>query len=94
MIFNFKSETIFLRQKDIVFTYLDHEIMLLNPNTGLYYSFNKVGAYIWELLAKPMSFNELIINLQNKFDVDKVKCEADTKKFLTLLIDKQLIEMI
>lgn len=94
MTLNFKSDSIFKRQKDIVFTYLDHEIMLLNPNTGQYYSFNKVGAYIWELLSKPISFNELILNLQIKFEVEKTKCEADTKNFLTMLLNKQLIEMV
>ncbi|HOU97376.1 MAG TPA: PqqD family protein [Bacteroidales bacterium] len=89
----FNPNTIFQRQKEVVFTFLDHEIMLLNPQTGQYYSFNKVGAYIWELLAKPTSYNELIVSLQAKFDVEKEKCETDTKKFLTLLLDKHLIEI-
>ncbi|MGQ9846000.1 MAG: PqqD family peptide modification chaperone [Bacteroidales bacterium] len=94
MTLNFKSDSIFQRKKNIVFTYLDNEIMLLNPDTGQYYSFNKVGTYIWELLSNPISFNELILNLQIKFEVEKTKCEADTKKFLTMLIDKQLIEIV
>lgn len=94
MTLNINTNKTFQRQKDVVFTFLDHEIMLFNPQTGQYYSFNKVGAYIWELLSTPISFNELIISLQAKFDVEKDKCEADTKKFLSLLLDKQLIEMV
>lgn len=94
MRFNFNQETFFQRQKDIVFSFIDQEIMLLNPNNGQYYSFNKVGAYIWKLLDKPITFKEIVITLENKFEVDKIKCEADTKKFLTSLLEKKLIEVV
>lgn len=90
----FNQKTTFLRRKEVVFTYLDNEIMLLHPDTGKYYSFNKAGAYIWELLSEPITFKEIIASLLIKFEIEKSKCESDTQNFIQSLIEKKMIEMI
>lgn len=88
----FEQTTIFQRRKEIVFTYIDNEIMLLHPDSGKYYSFNKVGAYIWELLSEPISYEKIIAELLIKFDVEKSQCESDTQNFLQSLLEKNMIE--
>ncbi|NSW44485.1 MAG: PqqD family protein [Bacteroidales bacterium] len=85
------QHSIIRRNPNIAFTYLDKEVMLLNPDTGQYYSFNKVGAYIWELIAEPIAFEVLIHHLMLKFEVEKNKCEKDTLQFLNLLYQKKMI---
>jgi len=89
-----KQDTILKRNPDIAFAYLDGEVMLLNPNTGQYYSFNKVGAYIWELIAEPIAFEVLIQNLLLKFEVEKNKCVNDTLQFLEILYQKKMITIV
>ncbi len=88
----FEQKTIFQRRKEVVFTYLDNEIMLLHPDTGKYYSFNKAGAYIWELLSEPITFEEIMASLLIKFDIEKSKCESDTQNFIQSLLEKNMIE--
>ena len=90
----FKQNTTFVRRKEVVFTYLDNEIMLLHPETGKYYSFNKAGAYIWELLSIPITFEEIIASLLIKFEIEKSKCESDTQNFIQSLLEKNMIEKI
>ncbi len=51
-----KPDTVIKQKADIVYTYMDNEILLFNPNNSKYFSFNKTGAFIWEQIKKPISF--------------------------------------
>ncbi len=86
--------TVVQRKANIAFTDIDHEIMLLHPELGRFFSFNKIGSDIWNLIQNPMEVNELVKQLTNNYEVDAHTCFSDVSYFLTLLLEKKLIEII
>lgn len=87
-------QTTVQRKKEIAFTNIDKEIMLLHPEMGRYFSFNKIGSVIWNSLHEPVKVETLINQLTKKYDIDFDKCHSDVTRFLELLLEKKLIEII
>ena len=68
------------------------EKIILNFSKGNYYSLDEVGAFIWELLTtKPHSFEEIIEEVQENFDVDKTNCSSDIELLIQDLLKENLI---
>lgn len=88
-----KPDTVIKQKADIVYTYMDNEILLFNPNNGKYFSFNKTGAFIWEQIKKPISFNELINIVCTKYNIDPNICKTGIVNFLKQLYQKEMIEL-
>lgn len=86
--------TVIQRKANIAFTDIDHEIMLLHPELGRFFSFNKIGSTIWNLIQNPITVNELVKQLTSHFEVDADTCFSDVSSFLALLLEKKLIEII
>lgn len=53
---------------------------------------NTSGAYLWELLAKDTSVEDLVDAVVNRFDIDYAHALADTKVFLDEVTSIGLIE--
>ncbi len=52
---------------------------------------NPAAAFIWDSFAVPASANEIITALAAEFDIDKATAEADTKEFVSSLIEHSMI---
>lgn len=88
------DNTILARNPDQLFSEIDDEIVMLSVKNGEYYNLNKVGSYIWNLLEKPNTFENLIKALLNSYDVDKKTCIDDTLPLIEELVIKGLINVI
>jgi len=86
-----RENTILQRQLNTLFSEIDGEIVILSTENSEYYGINKVGTRIWNLLANPMSFKNLICKLIEEYDISKEKCIENTLLYLKILNDKQLI---
>jgi hypothetical protein len=64
---------------------------MLSLKNGEYYGLDSVGTRIWELLEEEIQFSDIIIRLMNEFDVEEHLCVADTKEYLAILYDKDLL---
>lgn len=53
---------------------------------------NSVGAYIYGLLSRDMSYDEIISGVLEKYDVDKKTAEADVSAFLGQVKDAGLLD--
>jgi hypothetical protein len=56
---------------------LGGETALLDPERGLYYKLNEVGARIWELLGQSLPAGEIREILLREFDVESEQCEQE-----------------
>jgi hypothetical protein len=79
------------RKPDMLFNKIDEEVVMLSIENSEYYGMDKVGSYIWELLAIPISFQGLLCKLMDEYDVSEKQCSQDTLTFLYKLLDKKLI---
>ncbi len=69
------------------------EAVILNLNSGVYFSLNRVGARIWELIQKPRSVHEIQDAILKEFNVEPERCERDVIRLLEQLDTKGLIEL-
>jgi hypothetical protein len=84
-------DTMLQRKPDTLFNQIDGEVVMLSIENSEYYGMDKVGSFIWELLAIPISFQELLYKLMDEYDVSEKQCSNDTLTFLYKLLDKKLI---
>ena len=79
------------RDTEQEFTYIDGEVVMLSLKNGEYYGLDSIGTRIWELLEEDIMFSDIIRQLMNEFDVDEDLCLADTRAYLTQLLEKDLL---
>lgn len=70
----------------------DGEAVLLNIESGEYFSLNPVGCRIWELCDGTRSAAEIASVLCEEFDVAEDVVTADVKEILDELEKEKLIE--
>ena len=68
------------------------EAVILNLTSGVYFSLNRLGSRIWELIQEPRSVGEIRDRILEEFDVDSDRCERDILSLLEKLEAKGLVE--
>lgn len=91
--FEIENDTLLQRDPEQEFTYIDGEVVMLSLKNGEYYGLDEVGTRIWELIEKPINYNDLIIKLLGEFDVSRKICEEDTRECIIELFEKQLVKI-
>ena len=71
---------------------LGGEVVLLEPEEGIYYSLNEVGARIWEIIRDPVAVDSICRLISQEYDVDPERCRGDVLELLTELLDHGLAE--
>ena len=55
---------------------------LFDVKSNVYFSLNKVGAFIWNFIQEPRSFSEICEAVQSRYAVEPSRCEADVRALL------------
>ena len=82
------------RNKEMVTSNIDGEIVMMSVESGEYYGLDEIGSRIWEIIENKIKVDELITRLLDEFEVDKTICENDTLDFLNELLSKNLISLV
>lgn len=61
-----------------------------NPLLVLF-ALNKTGRFIWDRIESSCMCCEIVKKVMEKYDVEEKTAKADVEKFLSLLLDKNLI---
>ncbi|MDR3598907.1 MAG: lasso peptide biosynthesis PqqD family chaperone [Desulfosporosinus sp.] len=86
-------DTIIQKRDNAVTAELDGLAVMMSIEKGNYYAFDEISTIIWDAIDKPVTFQDLVLNLLRKFDVSKEECEKDVSEFLNGLLEKGLIEL-
>jgi hypothetical protein len=76
-----------------VSTELEGEAVLLNLNSGKYYSLNETGARIWSQLQTPVTLSELRDAMLARYDVEFETCDRDLRQLIAGFAAAGLIEV-
>ena len=71
-----------IRSDEILSTELDQETVLMSIDAGAYYGMAGPARSIWEKLAEPMVFSELVQLLVDEYNISPESCAADLQGFL------------
>ena len=80
------------RKKDLTFSTVDEEVIMLNIQNEEYYYLNKVGTKIWHEIEKPISFEDLVSRMKANYQVDESEYIIEIQEFLYELNELNLLE--
>ena len=86
-------DTVLTQNKDLVASSIDGEVVLMSIENGKYYGINPIGSRIWEILAYPTTYIDLIDTLLTEFDIDRITCEKKVTTFLKEIAAENIIEI-
>jgi hypothetical protein len=67
--------------------------VILQTKSGQYLGINRVGAFIWDLLATPRKTSELVQEVVARYEVDPGTAHADVDAFIADLSTAGLVEV-
>ena len=79
--------------KDLVFSNVADEVVILDLKSGVYHGLESVGARAWELMAEPRSVAEVRDQLVDEYDVEPDRCESDLLRLLEELKSNGLVDV-
>lgn len=77
---------------DVVFTDLNGEAAILNTKTGIYFTLDESGTFIWNCLKESKSIDELVLKVMEEYDVEHETCIRDVKELLEEMKKESLVQ--
>ena len=87
------SKTYPVKSKDVTWKVLDGETVLLNLDTGVYFTLNATGTAVWELYNGRTSLAEITKVLCEQFDVTSEQARRDLMELTQRLLDEGLVKI-
>lgn len=87
----FSPDTVFSRSPDPLTTVVDGELVMLDVDSGRYFSLDNIGTVIWEQLADPVRFDQLCQLMHAKYDAPLETIRADIAALLSQMLDHKLL---
>ncbi len=84
-------ETLVTRSDEPVAVEVDHTVVMMSVDQGMYFGLEGVGPRIWSLLEQPRSVRQLCEALIAEFDVAPDICRREVGTFLEELRRAQLV---
>lgn len=75
----------------VVFREIDDRIVLINLESGFYYSLNESGCFIFNLLRKNKDLPEVLDELRGKYGVSVETADKDLGQFIEALEREKII---
>jgi len=79
------------RDTELPFQRLDEETIVVDPRSREVHLLNETAGRIWELLAKPLSLDDLVATMAEEYDADAAELRAEITECLSGLSDKALV---
>jgi len=79
------------RGEEIAAKVIDGEAIMINLANGVYYSMDKVGGLIWEMIERKESLEEMITALLARYDVSREQALADVEQLVDELLRENLV---
>ena len=78
-------------ENDVAAKVIDGEAIIMNVTTGMYYSSDKVGAAIWELLQAGYSLAETAATIAERYEAGGERVRADVDRLATEFLRENLL---
>ena len=85
------SNRFILNQPSVVFESFADEVVLINLSSGNYYSADKVGKAVIEMLAERRALAEIVSDLAAKYNLSRTEIEQGLGSFIAALETEGLI---
>jgi Coenzyme PQQ synthesis protein D (PqqD) len=72
---------------------IDEDTFVFNRKDSRIHSFNRSGAFLWDVVQKASSTSVVLGSFIDKYDIDRETAEADLREFLGNLAAAGLVEI-
>ena len=79
------------RNSKVISGRLHDELVMMDLDSGKYFSLNGVATRIWDLLEKPLDIDSLCGILAGEYDVDEANCHSAVEEYLKEMIRLELV---
>jgi hypothetical protein len=82
-----------IREEEVAAKLIDGEAIIINLANGVYYSMDRTGAFIWELVQGAHTIKNVIKTVTARYDVPFDRAEADVQCLLEELLKENLVRL-
>jgi Coenzyme PQQ synthesis protein D (PqqD) len=82
------------REEEVAAKVIDGEAILINLGNGIYYSMDKVGGLIWEMVEQRHTLKEVVDAVVERYQVAREQAEADVLRLSEELLQENLVTMV
>jgi len=79
------------REEEVASKVIDGEAIIINLANGVYYSMDKVGALVWDLLQAGHTLEEVIVGVTCRYDVTREQAESNVRDLVQELVQENLV---
>jgi hypothetical protein len=83
----------FRRREEVAAKVIDGEAIIINLANGVYYSMDKAGALIWELLENGQPLDQIARAVVARYDIAAEKARDDVARLAGELVQENLLEL-
>jgi hypothetical protein len=87
-------ETILVQNDQLFVSSVDEKTVMLSIRAATYFTLDRVGTDIWNMLAQPRSLQQIMDSLVPLYNVDRGIMSSDVNSFLQSLIDHHLVRVV
>jgi hypothetical protein len=80
-----------LNQPPVVGEVIDGEVMVINLDTGVYYSVTGAGAAVWPMLVGGATLREISDRVARHYGADAESVDRDVQSFVARLADEAIL---
>jgi hypothetical protein len=80
------------KQHEVAAKVIDGEAIMINLSNGVYYSMDKVGGMIWELIDTGHNMEEMVAAITARYEVTREQVQADVERLVAELIEENLVQ--
>jgi hypothetical protein len=80
-------------ESEIAAKLIDGEAILINLSNGTYYSMDKVGGFIWELIKRNYSLSEMVETITQYYDVSAEQAKTDVETLAADLLEEKIVRI-
>ncbi|MGK0536944.1 PqqD family protein [Bacillus sp. 'calajunan'] len=87
-------EAKFIKNKDVIFTEVENEAVLLDGKGGTYFGLDEVGTFVWSKIEEEMNLNQILEEMLTIYQIESGQLEQmhkDIMNFIEELERKSLI---
>ena len=90
----FTQTTILQRSENATYEVVAGEAILIDVQTGTYFSLNKIGTEFWEMIDGTRSILQQATTIANQYSVDVPMVVADLLEIAGKMADDQLVSAV
>ena len=77
--------------REVAAKVMDGEAIFINLSTGVYYSMNEVGTFIWELIDAGRTPDAAVEIVTGCYEVSREQAKADVERLVSVLLEENIV---